>query len=391
MGLSVVCLAGCLAGCSRGNSYQKPAVPVRVEALELYKGEHDSLYSGSVEPVTRMDLAFRLGGYVEEILTVRGRLVQEGDTVPEGAILVKLRQSDYVAKVTEAKSQFEQAEAGLEQAEYALKAAQAGRDKAKLDFERATNLFSTQSLTKADFDGAKAQFEAAQATVDSVEAQVAQGKARLEGAHGLLQEAELALRDSALQAPQAAVVIKRLVELGSLVGPGSPGFVLGDLTRVKVVFGAPDGLLPRLRLGMPLNVTAEATGETNYKGVITRIAPAADPRARVFEVEVTMPNPGQRLKAGMIATIHVPEEHPSEKSPVIPFSAVVGSKTNPGGYAVWVVEEEGGRAISRLREVKLGETVGDRIAVRQGLRVGEAVLVTGTGIVEEGQPVQIVP
>jgi multidrug efflux system membrane fusion protein len=384
------------SGCQKEEAYEKPAPPVRVQVVENDSGEEGPRYSGSIEPIIRADMAFRQGGYVEEILTVTGeggqrRLVQEGDSVAKGTTLVRLRQSDYLAKLNQAKSQLAQAQSALEQTEYGVKTAQVGRDKAKLDFDRASALFKTQSLTKSDYDGARAQLDAAQATLDGGQSQLELARGRIAGAKALVDEAEIAVRDSTLHAPIKGVVIKRLVELNSLVGPGTPGFILADLDTVKTVFGAPDVLLPHLRIGLALTVSTQAIPGAKFNGRIARIAPAADPRSRVFEVEVTFANPNHRLKPGMIMSIQLPGTRRSDPVPVVPLTAIVQSKKDPKGYGVFVVDDQGGKVISRARDVKLGGTLSNRIVVREGLRAGERIIVTGAALVHDGDPVRIVP
>jgi multidrug efflux system membrane fusion protein len=356
----------CCAGCSKEQPYQKPITPVRVQAVETETPSDGPKYSGSIEPVSQVNVAFRLGGYVSQIMTVPDsgstRLVHESDVVQKGAMLVRLRGDDYKVKVAQAESQMNQAQVGV--------------DKAKLDYDRADALFKKQSLTKPDMDGAKAQLDNAQAL--------------LAGAKAMVAEANLALEDSVLTSPAEGVVIKRLVEVGSLVGPGTPAFVLADLSSLKAVFGAPDVLLSQLKIGMPLALTTEALPGT-FMGRVTSIASAADPRSRVFDVEVTFPNPGLRLKPGMIVTIKLANTHPAEGIPVVPMGSIVRSKTNPDGYAVYVVDNEGGKSVSRSRDVTLGSAMNNAVIVTAGLHPGEKVIISGATLVSDGETVQIVP
>ena len=356
----------CFAGCSKEQPYQKPITPVRVQTVETETPEDGPKYSGSIEPVSLVNVAFRLGGYVSQIMTVPDgggtRLVHKSDVVPKGAALVRLRDEDYKVKVAQAESQLNQAQAGVE--------------KAKLDYERADTLFKKQSLTKSDMDGAKAQLDNAQAMHD--------------GAKAVVAEANLALKDSVLTAPAQGVVIKRLVEVGSLVGPGTPAFVLADLSSLKAVFGAPDVLLSKLKVGMPLTLTTEALPEP-FTGHVTSIASAADPRSRVFDVEVTFPNPGLRLKPGMIVTIKLANTHPAAGIPVVPMGSIVRSKNNPDGYAVYVIDSEGGKSISRSRDVTLGGALNNAVIVTSGLHPGEKVISSGATLVSDGETVDIVP
>ncbi len=387
-------LALLITGCDKKSDYKKPVEGVRVQTVENGVETEGLKYSGNIVPDTRVDMAFRLGGYVEELLMVTGeqgrRAVQEGDLVRKGDVLARVKLGDYQAKVNQAKSQIAQAEAGLEQTRHGYQAALAGRDKARLDFERANHLFQAASLTKIDYDGAKAALDAAQATLEGAQSQIDLGKARVEGAGALLDEAELALADAALRAPMDALIVKRLVEVGSLVGPGTPGFVLADANRLNVRFGAPDTLLPQIPVGTKLKMNAEALGRLEFQGTVTRVSPAADPKSRVFDVDLAVPQPDRRLKLGMIATIQIPWPK-RESLPVLPLTAIVKSHAESGGYAVFVVTEQGGNEVCHVREVELGDAIGSQIAVRKGLKVGERVIVTGAPLVQDGQTVQIIP
>jgi RND family efflux transporter MFP subunit len=382
-------------GCSKEQVVEKPLTPVRVQMVETEKSEQGPKYSGSIEPVSRVDVAFRLGGYVEQILTVSNegggtRLVHEGDVVEKGTTLVTLRDADYKAKIAQAQSQLDQAKAALVQTEEGVKQARVGVVKAQQDYDRADALFKKQSLTKSDMDGAKAQLDNAQAVLGGAEAQLPLARARIAGGQALVDEANLALKDSALVAPSRGVVIKRLVEVGSLVGPGSPAYVLADLNNLKAVFGAPDVLLPHLKIGMPLALSTDSA-PGGFTGKITSIASAADPRSRVFDVEVTFPNKNLRLKPGMIVSIQMAASQPMTSTPVIPLSAIVRSKSGQEGYSVFVVEEQGGKATAHVREVKLGGALNDSIIVNEGVRPGERIIVTGATVVNDGEVVKIVP
>jgi multidrug efflux system membrane fusion protein len=75
----------------------------------------------------------------------------------------------------------------------------------------------------------------------------------------------------------------------------------------------------------------------------------------------------------------------------VPLNAVVKSKTDPTGYAVFLVIEQGGRQLARVRDVKLGETHGNTIAVTDGVKVGDRVITTGVTLVRDGDQVNVIP
>ena len=189
-------------------------------------------------------MSFRIPGYVTAIKQTRGegggmRDLAEGDRVSAGTMLVRIRSAEYEDKVHQAGSQAAAAEA------VALKA--------KLDYERATRLFASQSLTKADFDGAQAQYDATQSQVKA--------------ARALTSEAEVSLRDTAVVAPFDGEIVQKAVELGAFVGPGAPVFAVARTDLVKIVIGVPDTALPSVTLGEPVEVSVDAYGDrTSRRG-----------------------------------------------------------------------------------------------------------------------------
>jgi multidrug efflux system membrane fusion protein len=409
----------------KSKAVEKPLVPVKVAAVELNTaGGGEQRYSATIIPRTEVELAFKVGGYVDAIQQVRGldgrmRDLQEGDRITAGAVLARVRQSDYQVKVKQAESQVHEAKSGIDvsKAQYqeALSAissskaqlaeAEATYEKAKLDFDRAQNLFASQSLTKANYDAAKAQFEATtakvaaarsqvgmiQARADSAKAQIEVIEAKSRGAQAVVQEATIPLQDTALRSPLGGIVLQKSVERGTLVSPGKTGFVVADTSSVKAVFGVADVAVPEMKLGNTLSVETETMPGTEIRGQITSVFPAADSKSRAFNVEVTIPNSNQLLRPGMIVSLKVGSTKTAPAQPVVPLNAVMKAKRDPNGYAVFVVTEEGGRQIARLRDVKLGESYGNTVAVTEGLKPGDRVITTGSTLVNDGDSVKVIP
>jgi multidrug efflux system membrane fusion protein len=351
-----------MTSCAKEEPYDKPMTPVRVRAVQPSANGPTVRYSASVEPRTRVDLAFKAGGYIDQLTTIAGRTIQDGDHVTRGMVLAAIRPADYDEKVKQARSQVAEADAALVQTKAAV--------------DRANLLFQSRSLTRPEY-------EQAQAAYDTVQA-------RLSGARALVQEAENARADTTLRSPIDGVVLKRLVEVGSLVGPGVGGFVLADTSSVKVVFGAPDTMLTTLALGALESVSSEAVPNRQFSGRITKIAPAADPRSRVFDIEITVPNADGALKVGMVAVIQIGDQAAIARPALaVPLSAIVRAKDRDG-YAVYVVEDRNGRPIVHLRTVSLGPMMGNEVSVTNGLLSGERVVISGASIVTDGEQVSLI-
>lgn len=357
--------AASTAGCAHEVAVTPVPTPVRVESVETMGISGAPRYSAAILPASRVDLAFKVPGYVAALAQVddgagRQRAVQEGDRVKRGQELTRLNPADFNARVDQAQSQRAEVEASLTLAKQA--------------FDRAQVLYERKSLTRPDYDAAKAAYETA--------------LARQAGALALAAEAQNARGDSLLRSPLDGVILKRLVEVGSLVGPGTPAFSIADTSSVKVLFGAPDTVVRDLSLHRAVTISTAAYPNERFPGRITRLSPAASPGSLVFDVEVTIPNDGGRLKPGMVASFEIEPAHaPGQLT--VPLAAILRSTSHPDGYALFVVEEQDGTARARRREVTLGEMVAIGVTVTSGLRQGERVIVSGATIVTDGDAVEI--
>ena len=99
---------------------------------------------------------------------------------------------------------------------------------------------------------------------------------------------------------------------------------MGETKRVKAVFGVPDTVLSSVTLGKRQGIQTETYTQEFY-GQVTAISPQADQKSRTFQVEVTVPNSNDLLRAGMVATLDLGQ--PKLKSPVltVPLGAIVSA------------------------------------------------------------------
>src|SRR5580692_6863267 len=307
---------------------------------------------------------FRSSGYVTNISQLRGadgrtRDIGIGDYAAQNLTLARIRREDLQNQVAQAQAQFDQTTAQ--------------HTKADQDFQRAKALYSTQSLTKPDYDQSEAACNAT--------------RAAMENAKAALLQSQLTLGDADLKAPFSGYILSRNIDLGSSVSPSTSAFTIADIGRVKVAFGAPDYVLSRIRLGQQLTILTE-NDAAPVKGRVTSISPAADTRNRIFAVEVTVSNRDRHLKPGMIASIGLGEAPCSFIS--IPLSAIVPPPSEPGHFAVIVAQNRAGRLVANLRKVQLGTTHDNSVAV-EGVEPGERVVSVGAQLLKDGDPIQAIP
>ncbi len=378
--LAALAAVAFMAGCrNEPKAAETVLQAVRAGVVQEVRPDAPERYTATIAPFSQVDLAFKSPGPIASILQVRGadgrmRNVQAGDKVAQGAELAVVRQVDYAQRVDQALEQFRQAQAQQAAAEAAF------RD-AKLDYTRAGNLYNTASLTKPDYDQAQARYESTQAQIDAA-------KAAVEAAATAVSQAQLALSDTTLRAPGDGWIVARNVDTGSLVGGATVGFSMMNTTAVKAVFAVPDTSLRSVRIGQRLAVTIEALGRP-VSGTVTAISPQADPKSRVFSVEISLDNPRDEIRPGMIGSLALGSQAEPRRRLVIPFSAVVRAPNNPQGFAVFRIEERSAGTFAVAREITVGDTFGNSIEVVGGLPAGERVIVLGGELVHDGQQVRV--
>src|SRR5262249_43487274 len=156
-------------------------------------------------------------------------------------------------------------------------------------------------------------------------------------------------------------VVKRNVDIGSLVGPATNGFTVSNTRFVKAVFGVPDISIKRVSLGQHHAITTDALQGT-FDGRVTSISPAADPKSRVYSVEVTIPNPDDHLKSGMIATINFGGNELPKPVLAVPLESVIRDPAG-SGFAVMLASGSDDTAAAQVRSVELGEAYGNMVAI----------------------------
>jgi len=358
-----------IAGCGHKEEAPPESIPVTVQTVAMAGAAAGGAYSANIVADTQVDVAFKVNGYVQSILQVKGadgkpRNVQAGDAVKAGAVLAVVKDDTYRNTLAKAQSDLQNSRATL--------------SKAKADFGRYTHLLAENVASKADYDTAKQQYESAQASVGAANASV--------------QQAQVDLDDCKLKSPMSALVLDRKIEVGTLVSPNTVGFQIGDTSKVKVVFGVPGSIVSALTPGSELSVTTDAFPGRTFKGTISKVAAVADPNTRVFDIEATIPNPDGRLRVGMVAALHLPAAAQAKSVVVVPTRAIVRPPDDPKGFAVYVAQKNAdGTMVAQLKKIEIGPVLGDQVSVESGLDAGAQVIVRGADVVSDGANINVVP
>ena len=326
----VLVLAAALAGAWLLRNKETPTA-----GLTLY---------GNVD-IRKVDLAFRVGGRVAQLLPV------EGDRLTAGQLVARLEATPYRDELALANAHQAQAqallakfEAGSRPQEVAQARALVAERKATLanleiDYARKQSLLASGVIPRQAFDDvsarrreAKARLETARqglnlATAGFRAEDVAAARADLAAATAQLATAKTRLADTELAAPEGGVLLTRVVEPGAVVAPGQTVVTLSldDPIWVRAYVEEPD--LGRIAPGMAARIYTDSAPDHPYAGQIGFISPEAEftpktvqteaLRTRlVYQVRIIAQNPDRGLRQGMPVTVKI--EAAAEKGPARP-------------------------------------------------------------------------
>ncbi len=195
-------------------------------------------------------------------------------------------------------------------------------------------------------------------------------KTRLGVRSGELQKKQIQkqIKSTSIVAPYSGVITKKMIDLGSFVGQGTPLFELTDISSLKLTVNVPERDVLKFRLGQAVSIRADIYGDKEFKGKITNISVVAD-RAHNFKVQITVPNPKRELMAGMYGSVRL-KNNESVTRLSVPRVALVGSSKNP---QVYVVRNN----VAHLTTFNAGTSDGDYIEVVSGINKGDVIVVKG--------------
>jgi RND family efflux transporter MFP subunit len=189
-----------------------------------------------------------------------------------------------------------------------------------------------------------------------------------------------------VRAPFDGVLEERLVEVGAMVGPGTPVARVIAVNPVKITAGVPERYATDVRPGAAVRVSFEALEGRTFEGRIGYVGSAVNPRNRTFPVEFSVPNLGGQIKPEMVANVSLVRRVVADAL-VVPQNAVVRVAE---GQVVYVVKSGGGVDKVEARMVTIGMSQANRVTITSGLEAGDRVVVVGQQQVTNGDRVRVV-
>jgi RND family efflux transporter MFP subunit len=334
-----------LAACGREPSSQPAApgdaAPVHATPVESVQLQASVRSVGILEPRDEMRLSFKVGGVVDTVS------VDVGDRVERGQLLATIKRAEVDAATNQASE---------------------AAEKARRDLERGRRLQADEVATEEQVQDLATAYSVARSNLEA---------------------ARFNARYASIEAPQDAVVLRRLADPSELVQPGQTVLVLGGTSGgwlIRCALADRDAV--RVNAGDLATVSFDAFPGREFAGRVTRIGSSADPQTGTFDVEIAVLPDGARFARGLVGKVSLAVSDASQAQPqvVVPLTSIV--EANGKEAVVYVLDTQQG--VARRRQVTVGSITGDRVVIATGLRAGELVISDGAAWLTDGKPVHVV-
>ncbi|MEP7117256.1 MAG: efflux RND transporter periplasmic adaptor subunit, partial [Acidobacteriota bacterium] len=259
--------------------------------------------------------------------------------------------------------------------------AQAELVQAKQSFDRAQELSKRQLISTQALDDASAMLLSKQASFEVSLQNAKNLRADIDASGAALKMAERQLRDTVIRAPFDGYVEKRLVNLGEYVKVQTPVMSVVRIDPLKVLAEIPERMAPWIQDGQPVELLVDAYPDRPISGKISRISPVVNTATRAFPFEALVPNGSAQLKPGTFARVRIATVKVDQVL-TLPYSVL---QYRYGVNRVFVVTGDH----LAMRELKVGERIGERVEVLEGVKSGESVASSGVDKLEDGVKVRI--
>lgn len=385
MAVGVLALAGAAVGVRAALKPSKDIDPSKLASIEKGSIAKSVVATGKIEPRSTVEVKSKASGIVKKLY------VDYGDFVKQGQVLAELDKEELQARLRESKANVQAAEAAEEAATASLERNKVEAEGPDLPFlksglDRARKLHKEGLIALNLVEDAEKLYQMAlnkkSAAVRALavsRADITRAKAQVAQARAMLERAEEDLRNSTIVSPIDGLVLSRDVEIGNAVSSilvlGSNAtllFKLGDVRDVFVRGKVDQADIGKVYDGQTARIVVESFRDRKFEGKVYKISPLGVEKDNVttFEVQVSIRNPGNELKANMSANAEIIME---EKHGVllVPEAAVIYDKQRKATVEVPDAAAEKGR---RKVEVKLGISNGVKTELIAGLNQDQKVI-----------------
>ena len=322
--IAAVSFAGCTGKKGVTAVAEDKGVLTKSAVAEEASVQLTEVFTSEIEPYKENDITPAASGvHIDRIL------VEVGDPVHEGQLIVTLDPTQYTQQLVQLKT-------------------------VEDDYNRLLPVYEAGGISAQQIQQAKAQLDVQREVVANLK------------------------KNIEVRSPITGVVTARNYESGDLFS-AQPILHIMQIDPLKVIANISEQYFPNVKVGMPVKLAVDIFPDEEFTGTVSLIYPALDPTTRTFKVEVKVPNAKRTLRPGMYARTTF--DMGSKEGVMVPDVAVQKQVGSAERYLYVIV----GDSVAERRSVKVGRQVGDRLDILSG----EPVAVTALSKLFDGAKVDI--
>ena len=351
--------------------------------------------NGKIRPEAEVKISADVSGEITELY------IEEGDTVKEGQLLLKINPDLYLTSRDRARAGVSSSQSNLKTSQAQLTQAQARLTEQEAAYARNKQLYTDKVLSQAEYDVAKSAYAIAQSEVKAAQERISAARFGIQNSQATLTEANKTLGRTSIYAPSNGVVSALNNEKGErVVGTaqmaGTEIMVISNFNNMEVIVDVNENDILQVKKGDTSLVEVDAYSDRKFKGIVTEISKSANSsgvqmstdQVTNFEVKVRLLKSSYvdllevstaPFLPGMSANVEI-QTLVKNNIPCLPIEAV-GTRVQEDTANISTEEEldEVVFSISKskavLNIVKTGIQDSRYIEIREGLKVGDKVIV----------------
>ncbi|HET8549566.1 MAG TPA: efflux RND transporter periplasmic adaptor subunit [Bryobacteraceae bacterium] len=385
----IIALLMLTAACSRDRKAVEAAAPkapepiaVRTAPAEARVIDRTIAVTGSLNPDETVTVSSEVDGRVSRVL------VDFGQQVRQGRVVVELDKQELALQLQRAQSALAQAQARLgmdasasgSATTAAMRQMQAQMEDARSRYENAKKLVASGDISQERFVELEKAYRARVAAYEGARDEQNTQVAGLDGLRAELALARKRLNDATVRAPFSGTVSQKLVAPGQYTKANTAMLTIVKTNPMRLLVDIPETATGNVRVGTMLTFATDAAPGARYNAVIRQLNPALDPKSRSLTAEARLTSNDARLRPGMFVQVELVLAKSTEVV-AVPKQAIY----NVAGLNKMFVIRNG-----KAMEAKItpGQDLGTWIEVpREAVNPGEQVAVSGLARLVNGVPV----
>jgi RND family efflux transporter MFP subunit len=337
--------------------------PIQVAQHQVQLGEivAEVMGTGTLEAHIKATVSSKISGRVSEVL------VDQGDRVPKGRLLVSLDDEELKQQVAIAQASLEAAQATIERLKKDKDRATAVFEQAQKSHVRVAALAAKNVVSQADLDRAIEALSVAQTDLSRAEAAITEGRKQLIVAEKTLEYHRARLTDTEIRSPFDGLIVRRQRDPGDVVVPGSPILTLILTDQLWISAWVDETEMAKLKDRQPARVVLRSEPDRSFPGSVVRLGREADRETREFVVDVQILELPFHWAVGQRAEVYI-ETDRRRSAVLLPAKYVVRRDDQTGAFI-----KQNDHA--KWRPLTLGLRSTEMVEVTEGLRPGETVVI----------------